>query len=136
LTDHLTKERRSKNMAAIKACDTRPELLVRRLIYGLGYRYRLHRQDLPGKPDLTFASRRAIIFVHGCFWHQHKSVECRARPPKSNTSYWIPKLRKNVERDRQNKEALESAGWKVLVIWECEMADLHSLKNRVISFLG
>ena len=105
--DKLTTERRTENMRRIRSKDMKPELLVRHLVYSLGYRYRLHRKDLPGKPDLVFGPRRKVIFVHGCFWHLHPDPECvDSRVPKSNTAYWKPKLERNVERDRQHIAAL------------------------------
>src|SRR3954453_9489446 len=107
--DRLTPERRSENMRRIKSKDMKPELLVRRLVFGLGYRYRLHRKDLPGKPDLVFPGRKKVIFVHGCFWHQHP--DCReGRPPRSNITYWKPKLARNVERDMQALATLKDTG--------------------------
>ena len=124
-------------MARIRSKDMKPELLVRRLVHSLGYRYRLHRKDLPGKPDLVFGPRRKVIFVHGCFWHLHPDPNCiDARLPKSNTEYWKPKLLRNVERDKQHAKALNAAGWKSLVIWECETKDLGTLRSRIIQFLG
>lgn len=126
---------RSENMRRIRSKDTAPEMAVRRLIHGLGFRYRLHVKDMPGKPDLVFPSRRKIIFVHGCFWHQHRS--CReGRLPKSNRSYWTPKLQRNVKRDRQALRQLHSAGWDTLVIWECQASDLPRLQRMVLTFLG
>lgn len=122
-------------MAAIKGKDTGPEMLVRRMLHRGGYRYRLHRRDLPGRPDIVFPGRRAVVFVHGCFWHQHKAKECRARPPKSNLDYWLPKLQRNVERDAKNMEALAAAGWRVLVVWECEVRDKEALSRKLIEFL-
>jgi len=111
-----------------------PEMKVRRLAHNLGYRYRLHRKDLPGKPDLVFPGRRKVIFVHGCFWHQHQ--ECRdGRPPKSNQSYWQPKLERNTERDARVQAELAEAGWDVLVIWECETKDAQLMKQRLCDFL-
>jgi len=112
-----------------------PEMVVRRLVYGLGYRYRLHRSDLPGKPDLVFSSRKKIILVHGCFWHQH--TECRdGHVPKSNINYWVPKLERNVQRDREVLENLENMGWDVLVVWECELKNPESLSGRINQFLS
>lgn len=105
------------------------------MVYGMGYRYRLHRKDLPGKPDLVFASRRKIILVHGCFWHCHP--DCRdGRLPKSNTDYWGPKLARNRERDKENCAALDKAGWSVLTVWECETADEEVLKATLAGFLN
>jgi DNA mismatch endonuclease, patch repair protein len=132
VVDKISPERRSRNMAAIRSKDMKPEMIVRRLVHGMGYRYRLHARDLPGKPDLVFRSRRKIIFVHGCFWHQHPARECLdGRRPKSNLDYWKPKLERNVQRDRQNLSALESSGWSVLVVWECETRCHERLKERI-----
>ncbi|MDR5777632.1 very short patch repair endonuclease [Caballeronia sp. LZ003] len=108
---------------------------VRRLLYLLGYRYRLHRKDVPGKPDIVFIARRKAIFIHGCFWHQHAA--CReGRLPKSNAGYWQPKLERNQERDRQNQDALATLGWDVMVVWECEIASDPTLSERLVNFLG
>lgn len=121
-------------MRRIKSKGMKPEMVVRRLAHRLGYRYRLHRKDLPGKPDLAFGPRHSVIFVHGCFWHQH---ECRdGRVPSSNREYWAPKLARNVERDRSARRELEAAGWRVLVIWECEIKDEATLADRLVAFLG
>jgi DNA mismatch endonuclease (patch repair protein) len=134
--DKLTPERRSENMRRIKSKDMKPELLVRRTVHGLGYRYRLHRKDLPGKPDLVFGPRKKVIFVHGCFWHGHEREGCLdARRPKSNTGYWNPKLTRNKERDAERIAALEATGWDVLVIWECETKDVKWLRSRLRTFL-
>ena len=122
-------------MASIKGKDTLPEMAVRRKAHRLGYRYRLHQRQLPGKPDMVFASRRAVIFVHGCFWHQHSAKQCKARPPKSRLDYWLPKLRRNVERDKRNQKLLRASGWHVLVIWECETRDerrIESCLNKLL----
>ncbi|THF93313.1 MAG: DNA mismatch endonuclease Vsr [Sulfitobacter sp. SK025] len=121
-------------MRAVKSADTGPEMIVRRLLHKLGYRYRLHRKDLPGKPDLVFPSRKAAIFVHGCFWHGH---DCKrgARTPKTNTAYWTNKIRHNVERDTKAINALKAAEWRVFVIWECELRDLDRLRSRSTAFL-
>lgn len=134
--DKLTPERRSENMRRIKSKDMKPELLVRRLVHGLGYRYRLHKKDLPGKPDLVFGPRKKVIFVHGCFWHGHERTGCLdARRPKSNTDYWNPKLTRNKERDAERIAALQADGWEVLVIWECETKDTKDLQARLQRFL-
>ncbi len=134
MVDKISKSRRSENMRRIKSKGTKPEMVVRRLVHGLGYRYRLHRKDLPGKPDLVFGPRRAVVFVHGCFWHQH---DCRdGRVPSSNREYWEPKLARNVERDRMTRHELEAAGWRVLVVWECEIKDDATLVDRLVTFLG
>lgn len=131
--DPLSQAERSERMSRIHHVDTKPELVVRRLIHGMGYRYRLHAKDLPGHPDLIFRSRRKVIFVHGCFWHQHG---CRQyRMPKSRLDFWGPKLKKNIERDRKAHDALIDAGWDVHIIWECEIKDQELLRKRVRNFL-
>jgi DNA mismatch endonuclease (patch repair protein) len=115
----------------------KPEMAVRRLVHHLGYRYRLHRKDLPGKPDLVFGPSKKVIFVHGCFWHGHELEGCLdGRRPKSNKGYWNPKLARNKERDAERVAALKSSGWKVLTIWECEIKDLGKVEKRLIRFLG
>jgi DNA mismatch endonuclease, patch repair protein len=125
---------RSENMRAIRGKGMRPELAVRSLVHKLGYRFRLHRKDLPGKPDLAFVSRRKVIFVHGCFWHSHG---CKlSHTPRSNEGYWGPKLERNKTRDSRNIDALTAAGWKPLVIWECDTYDEESLRKRLVTFLG
>ena len=120
-------------MARVKATNTRPEIAVRRLVHRLGYRFRLHRRDLPGTPDLVLPRHRAVVFVHGCFWHQHG---CRRgqRRPSSNQAYWGPKLTRNVERDATAKSALARMGWRVLTIWECEIG-APDLGDRIGRFL-
>ena len=115
--------------------DTKPEIRVRRLVHALGFRYRLHRRDLPGTPDLVFVSRRKVIFVHGCFWHQHEDC-ANGRVPATNTDYWAPKLHRNVERDRENQADLRAKGWDCLILWECETGDTQHLKRRIKEFLA
>ena len=123
-------------MAAIRSENTKPELIVRRLVTALGYRYRLHRKDLPGKPDLVFGPRRKVIFVHGCFWHMHRKADCfDARLPKSNTGYWNPKLARNVARDAEHIAALKRQGWNVCVVWDCETKNQKRLSARLNKFL-
>jgi DNA mismatch endonuclease, patch repair protein len=137
MADKLTPERRSENMRRIKSAGTKPELAVRRVVHYLGYRYRLHRKDLPGKPDLVFGPRRKVVFVHGCFWHGHDDPACLdGRAPRSNEAYWLPKLARNKERDAASIATLEAAGWRVLVIWECEVGNIEALKARIVGFLG
>lgn len=132
--DKLTPERRSANMRQIKSKDMKPELLVRRLVHGMGYRYRLHRKDLPGKPDLVFGPRQKAIFVHGCFWHQHANCG-EGRPPGSNAGYWGPKLNRNVQRDAEHLTSLAAAGWRTLVVWECEAKNVEALRKNLRRFL-
>lgn len=123
-------------MAQVAQKNTEPEMVVRRLVHGLGYRYRLHKRGLPGTPDLVFASRRKVLFVHGCFWHAHADGNCKlSRPPKSRLEYWGPKLARNVERDRDNEEKLRADGWDVLVVWECQLRDQPDLIQRITEFL-
>jgi DNA mismatch endonuclease (patch repair protein) len=124
-------------MRRIKSKDSKPEMLIRRMVHGMGYRYRLHRKDLPGKPDLVFPGIRKVIFVHGCFWHCHDDPACRdGRLPKSRQEYWVPKLKRNRQRDSNNIAALEDLGWSSLVIWECETRDAEKVKTRLRKFLG
>ena len=124
-------------MRAIRNKDMSPEITVRRVTHGLGYRYRLHRRALPGCPDLVFPSRRKVIFVHGCFWHQHASKTCKiARMPKSNQNYWTTKLKRNVDRDSENQLHLREMGWEVVVIWECETKELKALRKKISKFLS
>ena len=131
--DPLTPQQRSERMSRIRRTDTKPELTVRRLVHSMGYRYRLHAKDLPGRPDMVFRSRRKVIFVHGCFWHQHGCKQYRM--PRSRLSFWEPKLEGNVVRDRQSNALLEADGWGVLIVWECELKDLDSLAQRIKNFL-
>jgi DNA mismatch endonuclease, patch repair protein len=124
---------RSENMRAIRSKGMKPELTIRKLVYNLGFRYRLHRKELPGKPDLVFSSRRRVIFVHGCFWHSHG---CKlSHSPKSNKDYWGPKLKRNSQRDSEHIKLLASMGWRSLVIWECE-SQTKSIKDRIEKFLS
>ena len=119
MADHISRARRSENMRAIGSKNTYPEMKVRSVAHSLGLRFRLHRKDLPGSPDLFFPKRKTVLFVHGCFWHRHEGCP-RATTPKTNTDYWNGKFARNVERDAANRRKLEEAGWKVLIIWECE----------------
>ena len=137
MADSIPPERRSWNMSRIRSKNMKPEMIVRRLVHGMGYRYRLHCKDLPGKPDLVFGPRRKVIFVHGCFWHQHNDPACKiARIPKTRLEYWIPKLEKNVERDRQHIDALSTTGWSVLTIWECETKNTAARIRKLEKFLA
>jgi DNA mismatch endonuclease, patch repair protein len=131
--DFISRKRRSENMRRIKSKGMKPELIVRSLVHRMGYRYRLHLQDLPGKPDLVFAGQRKIIEVRGCFWHQHSGCP-DGHVPRSHINYWRPKLNRNKERDRANSKRLRARGWRVLVIWECEIGD-KQLSAKLHKFL-
>lgn len=132
--DTLNPVERSERMSRVRGKNTKPELLVRRLVHGMGYRYRLHRRDLPGTPDLVFPGRGKVIFINGCFWHRH--MDCvLARLPKSRNEFWQPKLTANAERDTRNIRALKRLGWGVLTIWECQLGDVTKLANRIRRFL-
>lgn len=130
MTDVYSPEKRSAVMRRVKGRDTSPELKVRRLLTSLGARYRLHRKDLPGNPDIVMAGRRLAIFVHGCFWHGHDCAR-GARVPKANREYWLGKVGRNRERDVASRAALEAAGWRVETVWECEMKDEAVLRERL-----
>lgn len=132
--DILTTAERSAHMSRIRARDTRPEMVVRRTAHAMGLRYRLHRKDLPGSPDLVFPGRRRAIFVHGCYWHRHSG--CRlAYTPKSNTAFWEAKFECNVARDKEAIAALEADGWRTAIIWECETKRPDGIPGRLRSFL-
>jgi DNA mismatch endonuclease, patch repair protein len=134
MTDVLTRTQRSRNMAAIKSKDTKPEIAVRQLLHRIGYRYVLHDGRLPGRPDLVFPGRRKIILVHGCFWHMHR---CRYGKvvPATNAGFWHEKRTRNVARDRATVKALANEGWRVLITWECQVRNLPSLRDRLVAFL-
>lgn len=132
--DTLTKERRSWNMSQIRGKDTKPELLVRSLLHRMGCRFRLHRSDLPGKPDIVLPKYRTIIFVHGCFWHRHKGCKY-AYEPKSRKGFWRKKFERNVERHREVAANLGALGWRVLVVWECQLRSLDRLSARLETHL-
>jgi DNA mismatch endonuclease (patch repair protein) len=130
----ISETTRSEMMRSVRGKDTKPEMLVRSQLHRLGFRYRLHDKMLPGSPDLVFKSKRKVIFVHGCFWHQH--CECRhGHAPKSRLHYWTPKLQRNVERDRAALEKLTQMGWSALVVWECELGSLEQAVDRAVRFL-
>lgn len=136
MADTLTKVQRSERMSRVRSKDTKPEMIIRRLVHGMGYRYRLHRRNLPGTPDLVFPSRRKAIFVHGCYWHLHLDPECRlARLPKSRLDFWKPKLEGNRRRDLTNLARLSELGWDVLVVWECQVGYRERMKNVLRTFL-
>lgn len=133
--DTLSKERRSELMSRIGSQNTSPEMLVRKLVFGLGRRYRLHDKTLPGSPDLVLARDQKVIFVHGCFWHQHSNCR-RARMPKSRLNYWLPKLKRNLARDRESVRMLRKQGWQVLTVRECQLANLAVVERRIDRFLS
>ena len=137
MADVLSKAARSRNMRQIRSKDTKPEIAIRSLIHEMGYRFRLHAPTLPGKPDLVFRGRKKIVEVRGCFWHRHFGC-VDSHVPKSRTEYWGPKLRGNVRRDVQNLKSLKGLGWKVLVIWECEVTQSNAtkLQSKLKRFLG
>ncbi|MGA2747786.1 MAG: very short patch repair endonuclease [Verrucomicrobiota bacterium] len=135
MPDVFTKAKRSEVMSRIRSTDTGPELCVRKYLYAAGCRYRLHYSKLPGKPDIVFVQRRICVFVHGCFWHGCTRCRDGLRKPKSRQSYWLPKIRRNKERDRQQISDLRAAGWEVLVIWECETSDVRKLERLLKTIL-
>lgn len=134
MTDIFEPGKRSEIMSRVRGMDTEPEMIVRRIAHGLGYRFRLHRRDLPGSPDLVFPRYRAVIMVHGCFWHRHPGCKY-ASSPKTRVRFWQDKFEGNVVRDRRNEEALYELGWRVMVIWECETRDREAVAERIVEFL-
>ena len=133
--DRVSKQRRSANMRAVKGRDTKPELAVRQLVHRMGYRFRLNRADLPGKPDLVFPGRRAVIFVHGCFWHAH-SCKRGLSTPKTHATFWAKKRAQNVKRDTANLVSLRKMTWQALTVWECELRNARRLRSKIRRFLG
>ena len=135
MSDTLSPEERSERMAKIRDKNSNPEMKLRRLIHSMGFRYRLHVKKLPGTPDLVFPSRRAVIFMHGCFWHRHEGCKL-ARLPKSKLNFWKPKLEANKERDMLQQQQLRDLGWRLLVVWECEMVYTERVSTMVRNFLS
>ncbi|RXT19407.1 MULTISPECIES: very short patch repair endonuclease [unclassified Bosea (in: a-proteobacteria)] len=133
--DRLSPDRRSWLMSRVASKNTTPEMVVRRLLHGLGYRYRLHTRDLPGRPDLVFKSKKKAIFVHGCFWHRHSGCR-KATNPKTSIEFWQKKFERNVQRDAQVVEQLQTNDWQVLTVWQCETKDLPTLKLKLQAFLA
>lgn len=133
--DIMTAAERSERMSRIRSKNTRPELMVRRALHALGYRYRLHHRDLPGVPDLTFPRRRKVVFIHGCFWHAHQDCKVANRP-KSRRPFWDEKFKRNRTRDAANEQALAEDGWRICVIWECETKNMQKVLCKLRSFLG
>jgi DNA mismatch endonuclease (patch repair protein) len=134
MADQFSSEERSAIMRRVRSVDTKPELQVRRMVHRLGFRFRLHAQSLPGKPDLVFRRRKQAVFVHGCYWHQHKCDA--AKRPATNRRYWNRKLDKNVQRDKRNLYLLRRQGWRVLTVWECELRNTERLERRLFRFLN
>ena len=134
MTDIFTAEKRSEIMSRIRGRDTRPERIVRRLAHGLGFRFRLHRKDLPGSPDMVFPKHRAVIFVHGCFWHRHQGCR-KASSPQTRIRFWESKFEQNVARDRRSEAALRDLGWRILVVWECQTKNHVELAGRIENFI-
>lgn len=130
MTDRITSGKRSWNMSRIRSRNTKPELRVRSLLHRMGYRFRLHRKNLPGSPDIVLKKYNLVIFVHGCFWHRHSRCKY-AYTPKSRIEFWGAKFAQNMARDRRNREDLESAGWQVQYLWECETKDENKLTLRI-----
>jgi DNA mismatch endonuclease (patch repair protein) len=135
MVDKLDPTQRSENMRRVRSRDTRPEKFVRQLTHRLGYRFRLHRRDLPGSPDLVFPRRKKVIFIHGCFWHRHEGC-ARTTTPGTRTRFWTTKFAENQERDRKVSQNLRNLGWMVMVVWECELKNRSRLGSRIIRFLG
>ena len=134
MTDHVDSSKRSAMMAAVRSKNTSPELAVRKLIHSMGYRYRLHGSGLPGKPDLVFAGKRKVIFVHGCFWHRHRGC-AKASTPKTRVDFWQTKFDRNVARDKKTVRSLKRLGWQVSTIWQCELKDAARVARRLNEFL-
>lgn len=137
MVDKFSKRKRSEIMSHIKSKNTKPEITVRKIIYSLGYRYRLHRKDLPGKPDLAFIKKKKVIFINGCFWHGHSGCK-KSALPDTNYEFWNDKIKNNVNRDTLNYQRLEDMDWKYLVIWQCEIKNdkLENIKSKIIHFLN
>lgn len=126
--DNMSPDRRSEVMARIGGKNTKPEILVRRVLHAMGYRFRLHRKDLPGKPDIVLPKYRTVVFVHGCFWHGCQKCDRGTRKPKSNEEFWLRKIEGNRRRDSDSRKRLEELGWRVVVVWQCEIANIEALR--------
>ena len=127
---HKVSEQRSRNMSAIKSKNTKPEIKVRKILHSMGYRFRLHRKDLPGSPDIVLPKYKTVIFVHGCFWHRHQNCKY-ASNPKTRREFWEKKFKENIERDKKTQEKLKNLGWKTNIVWECEIKDKNFDLNRL-----
>lgn len=135
MVDSITSEQRSRNMSQIRSRDTAPEKLVRSILHKAGFRFSLHRKELPGKPDIVLRKHSVVIFVHGCFWHRHSGCK-RCTTPKTNAEYWLPKLQRNADRDKEQIADLKKLGWRVRVVWECELKNQLKLKKKLEKYLG
>lgn len=133
--DRISVEHRSWNMSRIRSSNTAPELIVRSLLHGLGYRFRLHAKKMPGRPDIVLKKYRTAILVHGCYWHRHDGCSL-AYTPKSRRDFWMAKFQQNVERDKRTQRALRLEGWRVIVVWECEIAHTERLRKRLVKLLS
>lgn len=133
--DKISQEHRSWNMSRIRSSNTKPEIIVRSLLHKMGYRFRLHRKDLPGKPDIVLPKYRTIIFVHGCFWHRHSGCKFTSSP-KSRIDFWQDKFRKNIERDLDAQKRLENMNWRVFTVWECETSDVSAIQSKIELFFA
>jgi DNA mismatch endonuclease (patch repair protein) len=132
---HEVSEQRSRNMSAIKSKNTKPEITVRKLLHSMGYRFRLHKKDLPGSPDIVLPKYKTVIFVHGCFWHRHQNCKY-ASNPKTRREFWEKKFKENIERDKKNQEKLKNLGWKTKIVWECEIKKQDKLIKKLEDFLN
>ena len=134
VANHIISASRSKNMSAIKSKNTKPEVEVRKLLHSMGFRFRLHKKDLPGSPDIVLPKYKTVIFVHGCFWHRHRNCKY-ASNPKTRVEFWNKKFKDNIERDIKNQEKLKSLGWKLKIIWECETKNNDKLREKLIHIM-
>ena len=134
MADHLSVKKRSWNMSLIRSANTKPEIAVRKILHSLGFRFRLHKKNFPGKPDIVLKKHKTAIFVHGCFWHQHKGCK-RSNIPKTNKSYWVTKLERNKKRDALHKKELKKMDWKTIVVWECEIKTPEKLGKRLLKLI-
>ena len=132
---HKVSEQRSRNMSSIKSKNTKPEIKVRKVLHSMGYRFRLHRKDLPGSPDIVLPKYKTVIFVHGCFWHRHENCKY-ASNPKTRKEFWENKFKTNVKRDKEIQEKIKNIGWKSVVIWECEVRNIESIEEKIKRFLN
>lgn len=133
--DILDKKKRSEIMSRVRSCNTGPEVKARQILHGLGYRFRLHRKDLPGTPDIVLPAHKCVVFVHGCFWHRHEG--CRdATTPKTKSGFWRKKFAENIARDRRNVVSLRKMGWRLLIVWECDLRNEEKLIRKLVDFLN